>query len=167
MTWLAPLDEFYFKPAFATASVLGGLPQGPPGRSPPSQALREGLQRPPTIQCPCAFPLPSAGTQISGHLLWARHCRAPPQPPLFGVTHQASDPSGQTISCTLPHFQSGAPQGQAPDWVTRVCVTRRCCFRAQSGRPGCLGPQNTLQAPGLPRARDGGGVPPGGRPLAG
>lgn len=56
MTWLAPLDEFYFKPAAAASSVLGGLPQGPPGRSPPSQALRGGLQPPPR-PVPMGLPL--------------------------------------------------------------------------------------------------------------
>ena len=160
------------KPAAATASVLEGLPQGPPGRSPPSQALREGLQ-PPPISVPMCLPAQVPGTpQIPGHLLWARRGRAPPQPSYFMDTQEASDPSRQNDQLSPSQFAVGSPTGTGSrlSWGVGVgsgfCETRRALFQGLLYKARVLGSSKEAAGAGPPRARDGGRAPAAGGPLA-
>lgn len=160
MTWLAPLDEFYFKPAAAASSVLGGLPQGPPGRSPPPRPSPAGGAAAPTpagahVSAPSVPPI--AGTQISGHLLWARSCTTPP----LGTPTRLLPPLGKQPSFTVRFSATRLTEAGSH---LRVSSAKNC-GKVFSGKPGCLGPQRRWQLQAS-RARDGGGAPAGGRPIS-
>lgn len=78
----------------------GGSHRGPQAGAPPSQALREGLQPPPRpvpMGLPLPFSPPITGTQISGHLLWARSCTTPP----LGTPTRLLPPLGKQPSFTI------------------------------------------------------------------
>lgn len=172
MTWLAPLDEFYFKPAAATASVLGGLPQGPQAGAPPAKPCGRGRSpHPSLLSClPCSHPWNSRfqgtcyGPGVSEPLL---------NPPCSADTQEASDPSGQRTSCLLLSLLSEAPQGhQAPGCVVRVCGTGRRggaewrLYQGSLWKTRVLGSSKEAAGSQPPRAKDGGGAPIGWRPIS-
>lgn len=159
MTWLAPLDEFYFKPAAAASFVLGGLPQGPPGRSPPSQALREGLQ-PPPLPVPMRLPLPFL--RSLEHRFQGTCCGPGAAQPLLWGHPRGFCPRWANNHPSLCSFQLGdSTETSSHHRVSSARTEPR--FSLESQHAWVLKGGGRLRAS---RARDGGGALAGGRPIS-
>lgn len=137
----------------------GGSHRGPQAGAPPSQALREGLQ-PPPLPVPMSLPLPFlpvAGTQISGHLLWARHCTTAP----LGTPRRLLPPLGKQPSFTMQFSAKRLIETSSHHRVSRARTAPR--FSLESLDAWVLKGGGRLWAS---KARDGGGAPAGGRPIS-